>query len=137
MRRVSRAWCSGLAIVLMIAVSGGVFATPRACPNADESAFLDELKVMIAGRKIADVAASVRYPIVIHYLKDGRHLTIQDEREWVAHYDEIFDGALLAALVNPQPAELVCNYRGVGIGNGRLWFRRTNGRYVIVTINQF
>jgi hypothetical protein len=121
----------------MIAASGGVFGTPRACPNAGESAFLDELKVMIAERRTADVAAHVRYPIVIHYLKDGHHLTIQDEREWVAHYEEIFNGALLAALANPQPADLVCNYRGVGVSNGRLWFRRKDGRYLIVTINQF
>jgi hypothetical protein len=106
------------------------------CPSSEEAAFLSMLQTAVAAGSKANVAVIVKYPLTVHLLKDRKTLVIENEQEFLAHYNELFDIRLVSAIADLQKNGLFCNYQGVAIGNGQLWFRRTMGHCLIIVINK-
>ena len=67
----------------------------------------------------ADVAAFVRYPIVVRI--DGHKRTIGSSAAFIKAYDQIMTPDIVAAVKGQKYEDLFVNYQGVMFGDGEVW----------------
>ncbi len=113
---------------------GGIMAGPAlAGTAADVNARIDDVlghasryetvimafQGAVAADDKADVAAFVRYPIVVSI--NGRKLTIRSAAQFVQHYDAIMTPDIVEAIKGQKYGDLFVNDQGVMFGNGQAW----------------
>lgn len=67
-----------------------------------------------------DFASKISYPIQIKF--DNSIHDINNENDFLDNYDKIVNNQVKDAILNNQLDDLFCNYHGVSIGNGIVWF---------------
>lgn len=67
------------------------------------------------------VAQALRYPILV-YITPKRKVTLRNEDDLKAHYDQMFNPVFRQTIVNTVPLMLYANSRGMTFGDGWLWF---------------
>jgi len=87
--------------------------------SAAETFFLI-LKTSAAAGDSARIAESVYYPINVKI--DGQMTTLHNADEFAKHYAQVFDQAMLEAILNTSEADLSNLPGGIRVGNGELWF---------------
>lgn len=73
----------------------------------------------VVSRNKADVAAFVRYPIVVRI--NGHKRTISSSAAFLKAYDQIMTPDIVAAVKGQKYEDLFVNYQGVMFGDGEVW----------------
>ncbi|GED29701.1 hypothetical protein ABHN11_09315 [Brevibacillus centrosporus] len=102
-------------------------------PQAFE-AFYRKLQVWVAKGNKAAIANHVQYPLRVN--KDGQSRLIATEKQFLAEYDRIMTEKVKQALLQQDVKNTFVNYQGVMVGNGELWLREKEKKFVIVAVNQ-
>src|SRR3569833_1605317 len=111
--------------LLALALAAGMAGSAVAATEADVNARIDAVlgkhsryeqtiklfqQAVVAGDK-ADVAAFVRYPIVVTI--NGRKRTIDSSAEFIRNYDAIMTSGIVDAVRNQKYEDLLVNDEGV------------------------
>ena len=101
------------------------------------TAFLKCLQASVAIDNRLKVASLFDFPLKVWI--DGENVTIKNESEFQARYNQIFDASLKASIAAAKVDALFANQQGVMFDNGRIWFRpivERKNAIKIVTINE-
>jgi hypothetical protein len=103
--------------------------------ETDVTGFLDGLKKSVQASDRNAVAAAVNYPLVVAIGKS--HLVVSDRDQFAHDYTRIMTAPVVGAIRNAtaknvaiperaitlgRGANVLANYTGMSIGNGRIWF---------------
>jgi ABC-type Co2+ transport system permease subunit len=80
---------------------------------------IDAIQFAIAEGDAAGVAAWVAYPITV--AAAGEPLVLEDEAQFVEHYDDFMTDDIVEAVATQAYEELFVNSEGVMFGNGQVW----------------
>ncbi|HVX82660.1 MAG TPA: hypothetical protein VHB23_14920 [Devosiaceae bacterium] len=116
-------------IAMMLAGSAAAASADEASVNAAIDADLGDhalyqttisaFQDAVANRNKQDVAAFVRYPIVVTI--NGHKRTIRSSAAFVAAYDQIMTPDIVDAVTKQQYGDLFVNDQGIMFGNGEVW----------------
>lgn len=84
-----------------------------------ERAFVS-IQGAVAEGDAASVASWVAYPITVTD-ENGDKLTLEDESQFVEHYDEFMTDEIVDAVAQQDYAALFVNSEGVMFGDGQMW----------------
>lgn len=82
--------------------------------------FLLILKTSLVAGDDLRIAESVKYPLRVKL--GGQEIRLKDRREFLDHYEKIFDQGFTNALFEMDETNLTLLPNGVQVGNGELWF---------------
>jgi len=85
------------------------------------TAFLKCLQASVAIDNRLKVASLFDFPLKVWI--DGENVTIKNESEFQARYNQIFDAQLKQSISAAKVDALVANQQGVMLDHGRIWFR--------------
>ena len=102
-------------------------------PQAFE-AFYRKLQTWVAKGNKAAIANHGQYPLRVN--KDGQSRLIATEKQFLAEYDRIMTEKVKQALMQQDVKNTFVNYQGVMVGNGELWLREKEKKFIIVAVNQ-
>ena len=80
---------------------------------------IEAFQQAVADGRREDVAAFVRYPIVVSI--EGRRRTIRSSAEFVRNYSAIMTPDIVGAIKNQKYQDLFVNAQGIMFGNGEAW----------------
>jgi hypothetical protein len=86
---------------------------------SDARTFLLILYTRVASGDDYGIAESVKYPITVDI---NGPIIIATADEFVAHYNEIFNGKVMDALKNTKEEDLIYLPEGIRVGHGEIWF---------------
>jgi len=101
------------------------------------ASFLKCLQMSIVIDNRLKVASLFDYPAKVWI--DGEVVTLKNDSELLARYNQIFDARLKASIAAAKVETLVANQQGVTFDNGRVWFRplaEHKNAIKIVTVNE-
>ncbi|MCT8266575.1 hypothetical protein NYQ83_04755 [Afifella sp. JA880] len=145
----SRSLC--LAAGLLAATASASFADECTDPNApcpvderldmagiDNPAeardFLSHLQEATRSDDHDALAVMMRYPLNV-YGPDGAQ-TYADRDAFLAAFDDIFTPGVRSAIEEASYGALFIRDQGAMIGNGEVWFDKSDGKILVKTINQ-
>ena len=98
--------------------------------------FYEELQKDVARGDKSATAALFSYPMSIRFPPQKRLVKIASKAQFIKNYDRIFNSQAKKAIKETKTADLFCNYQGVMVGNGQLWFAPgESGGVQIKTVN--
>ncbi|HET9149917.1 MAG TPA: hypothetical protein VFO61_05490 [Alphaproteobacteria bacterium] len=98
--------------------------TAEAYPlTKEDKAFVKSLQDALAKDDRAWIVDHVDYPMLTSI--GGHDARIQTKAEFLAHFDEIMNARVRAAIANQKPDDLFKNWQGTMIGNGEVWFEES------------
>ena len=101
------------------------------------ASFLKSLQMSIAIDNRLKVASLFDFPLKVWI--GGNTVTVKNEAEFQARYNQIFDARLKASIAAAKVETLVANQQGVMFDNGRVCFRplaEHKNALKVVTINE-
>ena len=111
-------------LTLLVAASLASAAADDSCIAARDKAavenFFKKLQTAVAADDRNHVARMVSFPIKIS--SGGKKITLRNRAELLKYYDAAFDSNVKNAIAKQQFHELFCNWRGIMIGDGEIWF---------------
>lgn len=123
--------------MFLIGSLGHVQARPSCIDNyggSNVSAFLADLQKSVAAGDRQHVVSLVRFPITI--MVNGKRVSLHTQEQFLKYYDVAFDSKVKGFLAKQQFSDLFCNWKGIMIGRGEIWFDRVkNGPLCIIAIN--
>ena len=94
-----------------------VYAVCTALPRETVEQFAQQIRELILAENWAELSGSIAYPVVIG------SSTCQDTASFLeAVAEESPDADAMAALREEDCTDLFCNYTGIMMGNGEVWF---------------
>ena len=106
----------------------------------DDAAAFEAMFTIVQGLVKKDdksqVAQYMLYPI--HASIDGKKTKINNETDFVKHYDQIFNEKVKQALIQQDVNKTFVNYQGVMVGDGEIWFTAAadkGHKYYIYAVN--
>jgi hypothetical protein len=88
--------------------------------------FIKDLQYMAATDNREEISKLVNYPL---------NATIKTQSDFLAHYEKLFNPELKEALARVNPRQVFRNYKGVMLGNGKIWIRQFDDEFKIIAIN--
>ncbi|EHD13618.1 hypothetical protein CIN_18100 [Commensalibacter intestini A911] len=82
--------------------------------------FFDALKDSIIQRHKDQVAAVIRYPLIVQLNK--KQVKIKNKQQFIKHYDQIITPKIEQVVKEQQYVGMLSTYRGMAFGNGEIWF---------------
>jgi hypothetical protein len=107
--------------------------------DASRQFFSSLKRAVLSGDKVA-VSKMMRYPLKANISNPKRNQVASSD-EFIKHYDEILNEAVVRAIREQEFNELFVNYQGIMIGSGEFWINATRdsnakaGRMCVITIN--
>jgi len=83
--------------------------------------FFDTVKRAAADNDKETLSTMLHYPIWV-YLKKNKRKPIRNEKEFKTYYRKILNKKILDVLLKQKQEDLFCNYQGVMLGDGAVWF---------------
>jgi len=102
--------------------------------------FFSSLKQAVLSGDKAAVSKMMRYPLRA-CISNPKRNQVASSDEFIKHYDEIINEAVVKAIREQEFNELFVNYKGIMIGRGEFWINATRGsnakpgRMCVITIN--
>ncbi len=107
----------------------------------DAETFFLIVKTSMAAGDDVRIAESVKYPI--HVKLDGRDIMVNDQREFLDQYKNIFDQGFVNVLFEIDESDLTLLPNGVKVKSGELWFNYfcvdltcSDAQFLITQINK-
>ncbi|GGY26047.1 hypothetical protein [Paludibacterium paludis] len=91
--------------------------------------FIARLKTAAEARDARALIGLTHFPVRVSGRPMGRSQAMRSAKH-------VFTDKVYRAILGQDPAQLFCNYQGVMIGNGQIWFSAFNGRPAIIAINR-
>lgn len=114
-------------LTLMVLTAMPAFAQREGLPlTQGDKAFLLKLKKAVNENDRKWIAAHVRFPIQPEI--DGHVKTIKGKKQFLNHYNDIFNCYVKGAIEKEKPDALFKRWDGVMIGNGEVWFSAFNSK---------
>lgn len=82
--------------------------------------FFYRIKDYVANNKRRELAGMVFFPIGVYF--GEKKVTISNADQLVANYDQIINQRVRDAVLNQKEEDFHCNYQGVGLTHGEIWF---------------
>ena len=93
-------------------------ATRPDCPRALE--FFRHFHLALESNDRQAVAVLVGYPVLASI--SHKRVRIRNQRQLLAHFDEIFDGGVRCSILNATEKDVWGNSQGFTVGSGAVWF---------------
>ena len=101
--------------------------------------FVELLKSVVEKQDKVKLSTLIHYPLRVYSdnEKNRKRLVINNPKQFLKHYDFIINKRVKDAILNQSVDDLFCNYQGVMIDNGEVWFNKTrdNDSLYIIAIN--
>lgn len=94
--------------------------------------FADKFKKAVTDDDRKIVASMIFYPI--EATLNSKAVIINNEREFIKLYNDIFDKNLCNKIANSDTHNMLSNYQGVMLGDGEVWFSMENGNIKVVAV---
>lgn len=118
-----------LVLIVLLSVPALVAADTGNCIQRDSSsrpdcpralAFFRELHSALETDNRRAIAGMIAYPL----LTTAHHkaVRIRSERQFLAHFDEIFDGGVRCAILHATEKDVWGNWQGFTLDGGAVWF---------------
>lgn len=96
--------------------------------------FIEHLQTAIKTDNKRMIANMGNYPILFNY--HSNKIYIRHKNNFIKMYPKIFSSKMKAEIINQDPNDIFCNYKGAMIANGMIWFNTTNNQASIFAINK-
>jgi hypothetical protein len=115
-------YLDGIVPTVTVAHTGNCVQTDSSsrpnCPHA--LAFFRELQSALQANNRHAVAGMIAYPLLATAHHKTVHIT--SERGLLAHFDEIFDGAVRCVILHATEKDVWGNWQGFTVDGGAVWF---------------
>jgi hypothetical protein len=86
----------------------------------DAETFFLIIKTSMAAGDDVGIAERVKYPV--HVKVNGQEIVLNNQRQFLDQYDNIFDQGFVQVLAEIDESELTLLPNGMQVGHGALWF---------------
>jgi hypothetical protein len=129
---------------LLLSASGAFCQGTKLSDSCDLSIFGDkdtkiylefdkELRVAIAKQDPVAMAFLVHFPLRVN--SDGGKTSLDDPEALQAHFQEVFPEKVRKAIMDQNPAQIMCRDQGIMYGNGEVWVNVARFGFAIEVIN--
>jgi hypothetical protein len=101
--------------------------------QAEVKDFLSKLQIQAKKRDPKSFGDLIVFPVrVVH---KGSLKKIQTLSEFNQLASEVITANVMDVILNQKMDEIFCNYQGIMLGDGEVWFAKVKGKTGIITIN--
>jgi len=101
--------------------------------HSEVSDFLSKLQIQAKKRDPKSFGELILFPVrVVH---KGTLKKIQTLSEFNQLASEVITTNVMDVILNQKTDEIFCNYQGIMLGDGEVWFAKVKGKIGVITIN--
>lgn len=95
--------------------------------------FLVKLQNKAKLRDAKSLGEFISFPVRVNH--KGTLKKIHSLSDFNSIASEVITSNVIDVILNQKPEEIFCNYQGIMLGDGEIWFAKIKGKTGIITIN--